>query len=356
MATAVVTSPNYTFYSDFFTKIDSVLSGYVSSTSASIIGSFNGTATTLLAIYVALWGWMMIRGTINEPLRDGLQRIIKISLIWGFAMSVGTYQTQISSWVFNAPGDAAALISGGPSATPSSEMNFLDNAEDQVDMAYQKETIQAGKDSTLGVPDIGEEIFAFVILVVGSIMVLYGAFLYILSLVALAVLLAIGPIFIIALFFDASKPFFEKWIGMLFHYIFVVMLTAAVLGIILNVVNAYTTKANAAVMGSVNFTSTALPIVIISLVGALILMQVQTKAAALSGGVALATMGMFAATASFLKRGAMGTVMARRNAARFKADTRRLTRLAPGLYPERKLGAAARAVASKINPNTIKKV
>jgi hypothetical protein len=59
MATAVVTNPDYTFYSDFFTKIDSVLSGYVSSTSASIIGAFSGTATTLLMIYVALWGWMM---------------------------------------------------------------------------------------------------------------------------------------------------------------------------------------------------------------------------------------------------------------------------------------------------------
>ena len=186
-------------------------------------------------------------------------------------------------------------------------------------------------------------------------MVLYGAFLYILSLVALAVLLAIGPIFIIALFFEASKPFFEKWIGMLFHYVFVVMLTAAVLGIILSVVNGYITSANGSV-GATTFTSKAFPIVIISLVGALILMQVQTKASALSGGVALATMGMFAATSSFLKRGAMGTVMARRNAARFKAETRRLKRLAPGLYPEGRIaGAAARAVASKINPNTIKK-
>ncbi|HML83098.1 MAG TPA: type IV secretion system protein [Thiomonas arsenitoxydans] len=352
---AIVTNPGFTFYSDFFTKIDRVLSGYVSSTSASIIGAFSGTATTLLMIYVALWGWMMIRGTINEPLRDGLQRIIKISMIWGFAMSVGTYQTQIANWVFNAPGDAAALVTGGPSASPSSEMTFLDNAQDQVYIAYEKESNQASADSTLHIPNLGEEIFAYVVLVVGSAMVLYGAFLYILSLVALAVLLAIGPLFIIALLFDASKPFFEKWIGMLFHYIFVVMLTAAVLGIILSVVNAYMTNANT-YSGAANFTSQVFPIVIISLVGALILMQVQTKAAALSGGVALATMGMFAATASFLKRGAMGTVMARRNLARFNRESRYLKRSSSFLYsPERKLGAAARAVASKINPNTIKK-
>lgn len=347
------TNPNFHFYTNFFNKIDGVLSSYVSSTSSSVIGAFSGTATTLLMIYVALWGWMMIRGTINEPLRDGLQRIIKISLIWGFAMSVGTYQTQISNWVFNAPGDAAALVSGGSGGSPASEMGFLDNAQDQVYMAYQNETNQAAADgNAIGIPDIGEEIFAYVILVVGSIMVLYGAFLYILSLVALAVLLAIGPIFIIALFFEASKPFFEKWIGMLFHYVFVVMLTAAVLSIILSVVNAYVTTANSQAGGSGSFTGVAFPIVIISLVGALILMQVQTKASALSGGVALATMGMFAATSSFLKRGAVGTLMARRNAARFQMETRRLKRFAPNMYPEKRI---AQAVAARINPNTIKK-
>jgi hypothetical protein len=56
---ASVISQNFTFYTDFFTKIDRVLSRYVSSTSSSIIGAFSGTATTLLMIYVALWGWMM---------------------------------------------------------------------------------------------------------------------------------------------------------------------------------------------------------------------------------------------------------------------------------------------------------
>lgn len=347
-------APSFTFYTSFFNKIDATLSTYISTTSSNVISAFAGTATTLLTIYVLLWGWMMLRGTINEPVRDGLQRIIKISLIWGFAMSVGVYQSQISSWVFTAPNDAAALVTGGPSANPSTEMGFLDNTQAQIYMAFENEKIQASEDSTLHVPDMAELIFAVVILVVGSIMVLYGAFLYLLSLVALAMLLGIGPIFILGLLFEASKPFFEKWIGMLFHYVFVVMLTAAVLGIILNVVNSYLLAANAAGGGIGNFTSAALPIVIMSLIGALILMQVQTKASALSGGVALATMGMFAAVANSGRRALTGTAMARRNLTRFRRESQMLSRFRkrnPGLTMR-----SARAIASKINPNTIKKM
>ncbi|MBN2691188.1 MAG: hypothetical protein JXR43_04940, partial [Burkholderiaceae bacterium] len=71
-----------------------------------------------------------------------------------------------------------------------------------------------------------------------------------------------------------------------FHYIFVVMLTAAVLGIILSVVNSYTSSANAAAGGGGNFTEAALPIVIISLVGALILMQVRTNGERTGSGLA----------------------------------------------------------------------
>lgn len=353
MASAAL-SPNFHFYTDFFNKIDSVLSAYISTTSSNVISALAGTATTLLTIYVLLWGWMMLRGTINEPVRDGLQRIIKISLIWGFAMSVGVYQSQISNWVFSAPNDAAALVSGGPSATPGTEMTFLDNAEDQIYMAFENESTNAKTNSTLGVPDIGDELVAVAIILVGSVMVLYGAFLYMLSLVALAVLLGIGPLFILGLLFESTKPFFEKWTGMLFHYVFVVMLTAAVLGIILNVVDQYITHVNALAGSGGDFTATAFPIVVVALIGALILMQVQTKASALSGGVALATMGMFAAVANAGKRGLMGTAMGRRNLTRFRRESQMLSRFRqrnPGLTMR-----SARAIASKINPNTIKKV
>ena len=348
-----VTDPGFTFYTTFFNKIDSLLNTYVSTTSSNVITGFAGTATTLLSIYVALWGWMMLRGTIREPLMDGLQRIIKISLIWGFAMSVATYQSQIANVVFAMPADAATLIT--PGSSPANAMSSLDTDEDNVYMAYENEVAQAYIDSSFKIPNIGELFLAIIILLVGSLMVLYGAFLYVLSLIALAVLLGVGPLFILGLLFDATKPFFEKWIGMLFHYVFVVMLTAAVLSIILSVVDSYIMAANATPAGSTsgNFTSAAFPVIIIGIIGALVLTQVQTKASALSGGIALATMGAFAAAGRMMKNGAWNTVNARRNHTKWRMENRRLDRFRranPGAMTR-----TARWAAAKINPNTIKK-
>ena len=77
-----------TLYQTILTKADAGFISFIGSTSASVAGSIKPVATTLLMIYVMLWGWSMMRGVIEEPITDGVTRIVRLSIIVAIAISV----------------------------------------------------------------------------------------------------------------------------------------------------------------------------------------------------------------------------------------------------------------------------
>ena len=78
----------------------------------------------------------------------------------------------------------------------------------------------------------------------------YAMFLIALSSIALAVLLALGPLFIAMLFFDATKRFFSAWIAQLANYALITILTVMIAALLLQIVQSY--AAQTAARGSGN--------------------------------------------------------------------------------------------------------
>ena len=90
----------------------------------------------------------------------------------------------------------------------------------------------------------------------------YTLFLMALARVALAVLLAIGPLFIVLLLFDGTKRFFEAWVAQLANYALVGVLAVLVASLLMTVVEAYAvqTAAKGAAILTVDALDMSLPI------------------------------------------------------------------------------------------------
>ena len=73
--------------------------------------------------------------------------------------------------------------------------------------------------------------------------VVVTAFLLALSKVALSLILALGPIFIVLLFFDATKRFFEAWVAQLANYALVTLLATMAAALLLSVLRSYASNA-----------------------------------------------------------------------------------------------------------------
>ncbi len=105
---------------------------------------------------------------------------------------------------------------------------------------------------------------AMVWLLMGALCV-YTMFLMALSSIACAVLLAIGPLFVVMLLFDTTRRYFEAWIGQLANYALITVLTVLVAALLLRVVSSF--AAQTAARGSALLTVDALDMMLMSGVG-----------------------------------------------------------------------------------------
>ena len=311
------------FFADIFSHLNGALNTYVTDVATSIIGAIKPVATTLLAIYVMLWGWTMFRGMISEPITDGVTRIVRLSVIYSLALTIGTYNGFISDFLWNSPDALAQIVASGYSDS-NSNVNFLDTLVGKV-WDFGQGYWDKANASTGILPDMGLLLTAFLIWAAGLAATAYGAFLLALSKMALAILLGTGPIFVMLLFFEGTKRFFESWLGQALNYVILVVLAASAIKLILTILQKYL-DANPASGAADPSIPAALPAIAICVIAALVMTQLPSIASALGGGASISSLGVVGWAYGKAINKAGGTLAGmrpttmRRNLNRLKAD------------------------------------
>jgi type IV secretion system protein VirB6 len=280
------TPSDFHFYEDTFARLDAALTGYVGDVASNVIGAFTGVTYTLLMIYMMLWGWSTLRGMISEPVTDAMTRLIRLSVIVGIAMEIGRYNTFVSDFLWSTPDALAAIVADGYSDS-TSNVQFLDELMSKL---YDLGDAYWQKANAMGdfFPDFGLLATAVLIWIAGVAATAYGAFLLALSKMALAILLGVGPLFVLCLIFEGTKRFFESWLGQALNYVFLVVLTAGAIKLILTILEAYLTVAGTPVDPTID---QALPAIVLCVIAALVMTQLPSIASALGGGAAVSTLG-----------------------------------------------------------------
>lgn len=339
------------FFEDTFNKLNGSLTTYVSDVAGSIIGAITPVAYTLLMIYMMLWGWSTMRGMISEPISDGVTRMVRLSVIVAIALNLGRYNSYVVDFLWNSPDAIAGYIASGYSDT-NTNVQFLDSLMSKIyDLgdAYWQKGMAAG----VLIPDIGMIIVAILIWAAGIICTAYGAFLLCLSKMGLAIILAVGPIFILLTIFEGTKRFFDVWLGQALNFVFTVMLTAAGIKLVMTIIEAYLGAATVGgVLADPSITQ-AIPCIVLCLIAALVLVQVPSMASALGGGVALSTMGAVGWAYGKAKMGAGGaaniasgkTLSDMRGARKTKAANARWAANNPGMASRAASAAAGAPMA-----------
>ncbi len=288
-----MTNAAFTFYTYLLGKLNATLAAYFQDTATSIIGSISPVVTTLLSIYVMFWGWSMIRGIISEPVTDGLQRILRLTVIVAIALNIGRYNQYCTDFLWNAPDAMAAVVASGNS-DPVQNSQFLDTFMSKIWDIYAAFSQHASANpwsTTLHIPDMFEWLAGAFVLGAGICLTMYGFFLLILSKIGLSVMLAVGPIFIILLIFNATMKFFDAWCGQTLKFVFLIILTSAIIKIFLTILSAYLLSISGASQLQNPQIVSALPAIVYCLIGLLVLWQAPALASGLAGGVAISGLG-----------------------------------------------------------------
>lgn len=187
--------------------------------------------TGLLTIFVALFGYRMILGEVPS-VREGVLAFVKIGIVLTLATSWPAYRTLVFDVAVRAPAELSANI-GRASGLPGSEGGMVSRLEAtdaaMVTLAIEGTGLRSANLNTMPPLFAGFEPFAlggarmlFLLGVLGA----FGA----VRLVA-GLLLAIAPVFIAFLLFDATRGLFAGWLRVVLGAALGSLGTAILLGV-----------------------------------------------------------------------------------------------------------------------------
>lgn len=271
-------------YTDIFDRFNDISKTYITGNTTKFISYIAEPTFVLLAIYVMLWGLSHIMGLIKEPITDAAKRFIKIGFIIGIALNYDTY----SAYVIR-------VITDGPEELASVFVTNYSTIGQTLDTVF-KETWEIGNKfwANAGFFDgnPGMYIVAVIVYAIACVLTAYSAFLLILAKIAIAILVAVGPLFIIAAFFESTRKFLESWVAQLCNYGLLTILVIACNAFILEILRK-TALLTAANIKNTDNVITVAPLIVIGIISGLILAQLPSIASGLAGGLSISSLGAF---------------------------------------------------------------
>ncbi len=297
------------FFGTFWSWLDGQLATYIGNNTARLASALEPAVVTLATIYVMMWGYLQLSGQIQEPVTAGLRRIVVLAVVLGGALHLWLYDTIIVDTFYRAPAALAAAVVG--TSDPVDTVDAIWESGGRVaDELWNRGGVFTG--------DFGFYLAGIVVWLLMGLLCVYTMFLIALSSIASAILLALGPLFLGLLLFDATRRYFEAWLAQLATYAFINILTVLVGALLLQLVSTY--AAQTAARGSAMVTVDALDMVLGAMIVFLLMRQIMPIAAGLAGGIAPSTFGAVSRTIGWGT--GRGRVMARRGAELVMAATR----------------------------------
>ena len=268
------------FFESFWTWLNQQLTTYIGDNTARVASALEPAIVTLATLYIMVWGYLQLTGRTDEPITAGLKRIMTLAVVLAVSLHLWLYNTLIVDTFYLAPAELAASIIGASDPVKT------------IDSIWDRGGAVAGylwNNGGVFNGDFGYYIAGLVVWILMGLLCVYTMFLIALSHLALAILLALGPLFIAMALFDATRRLFAAWIGQLTNYALITVLTVMTAGVLLQIVQSY--AAQTAARGSAIVTVDALNMVLLSVLVFLFMRQVMPIASSLASGAALSTFG-----------------------------------------------------------------
>jgi type IV secretion system protein VirB6 len=284
------------FFEQFFTWLNGQLATYVSANASRVASALEPAAVTLATIYVMIWGYLSLTGRIQEPMWEGVKRILVLGIVLGIGLRLWTYNEVAVDTFTRGPDQLAAAVLGSPATMSVVDQIWIDGNLVAEQLLSKGSVLNA---------NFAYYLAGFLVYFLVGLTVVLIAFLLALSKVAIALILALGPIFIVLLLFDATKRFFEAWIAQLANYALVTILATLAAALLLSVLGSYTR--NAVSLGGAITIAESARVCIASALVFLVMRQVMSIAAGLASGIALSSFNAVSGLLNWATRGAKRT-------------------------------------------------
>lgn len=275
-----------TFFTDTLNTVDNVIGAFVHSAYSNLIQSNAAVITAAFTLYVVILGYRFLTHTLNADLMTITRHMVIMLCVYGLIMSWSLYNLFIYNIFTNEPGQIAQVLidSSGqlrPGETTAQALNAIFEAVFQACRGFLG---HAGFSAS----GIAFAFYALIVFVIGMFLCTVALLMFIYAKMAMAIGLALGPIFILFLLWEATRELFAAWIRKLVTVALIPIVTSAVLALMLSVINV-TLPLVKLPPESQQF-SGIMPFLGLSLATAFILTQVYSFCSSLAGGITLSNL------------------------------------------------------------------
>lgn len=261
-------------------QVDQVTLGYTAKAYQAVVSAHMSELRLMLVVYVAMFGIGVLQGMIPLTLQQVCKHILKALIIFQLATNWGTFTTFFYNVFTSGPDKLTAALLGGNAPTTQLEDVYTVGIEAAQNIFRKAGTF-----------DVAQILLAGLVILGTILMVGVALFLLVFAKMGLAVLLSIAPIFLAFALWKGTQGLFQGWINYLVHYAMIPVITYAVLGLALQLVQAPVNEMRAA--GENLTMATTTPYLLMGAITTLLCSQILKIAASLGGGITLSAMGVF---------------------------------------------------------------
>jgi len=253
--------------------------------------SFNAVAndwiTAMMILFVVVMGYLILIGRLNLSLGELFPRLFKLGFIYVLVTNVGLLIGIVFTLFTDVPESIATALlvtSGGDAGGINASVGLI------YDRGLQSAALLWNNG---GLTSPGPILLAAVVWLITLLTVGYVTFLLMLAKLAVAVLLALAPFFILLYLFDATRPIFEGWVRQLLAFALIPIFTYAMLLLIISILDtASAPLISAASAGTASLTQIA-PYALVMAAAFLLAQQIMGWAAGVAGGFSLSSLGAY---------------------------------------------------------------
>lgn len=259
------------------------LETFISDGTSNVSEWISGPLTAAVTLYIVLYGYLVLRGSVQEPILDFAYRAIKLAIIVMLAKNASEYQTYVANIFFEVlPREISQALNTGAAPSATTFDSLLDKGQDSAADIWSRASWSL--DIVLGIGGAMVIGASFIVAAIGYVVSLYAR-------LALAIVLAIGPIFVALAMFQATRRFTEAWLGQLASFVILQVLVVAVGSLLITCIDTTFT----AIQGYSDVLMRPTALCAICLAALYVFYQLPNIASALAAGGASLTYGYGAA-------------------------------------------------------------
>lgn len=271
-----------TFFSETLKSVDFVIAHFVELTYNHFVQANSEVIAALFTFYIMFLAYQFLFQPHHFSLSLCIRNLVVMLSVYGLIMNWSLYHLFVYKIFTQEPENIAKILINAS----STQTNIID-ALDIIYATIVKSSMELFGQINFSMGGVAFIIYGCLVFIIGSLMCVFALILFIYAKMMMAIALALGPIFILFILWNATKGLFSAWLNTLITIALIPIITSAILVLMLSVIHITLPNINEPI-SNMQFYGIA-PFLGLSLATTLILSQVFRICSALGGGITLAS-------------------------------------------------------------------